>query len=51
MGGENNWICIFEADLGCMVTENPFFANYSCQNIVSNAYIMQRKTIFIRLFI
>ena len=20
MGGENNWICIFEADLGCMVT-------------------------------
>ena len=20
MGGENNWICIFEADCGCMVT-------------------------------
>ena len=20
MGGENNWICIFEADLGCMMT-------------------------------
>ena len=22
MGGENNWICIFEAVRGCMMTKN-----------------------------
>jgi hypothetical protein len=36
MGGENIWFCIFEADLGCMVTKASGFTRFSLRLNASN---------------